>query len=305
MGKIQKGQGLKMKTSENGINLIKKMEGCQLKAYKCAAGVWTIGYGHTAGVQATNVITQEKAEEYLREDITKFEARVNKYQDKYCFNQNEFDALVSFAFNIGSIDKLTADGTRTRATIAEKILCYNKAGGKENEGLKKRRQAEQELFLTPIVAPVQQSSGKSTDGSGVIRAVQQWLNMEYGDRLRNCEACGKAILLTDGVFGAKTKAALTLALQIWINTFGHTLAIDGVFGAKTKAVCKVVSEKTNANTRGAQIVQAILYCYKYNPQLFDEVFNTDCTAALKAYQSDHELAADGAAGKLFFESALL
>lgn len=292
-----------MKTSEKGINLIKQFEGCRLQAYKCAAGVWTIGYGHTAGVKSTDTITQTQAEEYLKADLEKYEKNVEKY-NKYGWNQNEFDALVSFAFNIGSIDKLTANGTRSRATIAEKILCYNKAGEKENEGLKKRRQAEQELFLTPIVAPVQQSSGKSTVGSGVIRAVQQWLNMEYGDRLRNCTACGKAILLTDGVFGAKTKSALTLALQIWINTFGHTLAVDGIFGEKTKANVKIVSEKTNPNTRGAQIVQGILYCNKYNPQMFNEIFNKDCEAALKQYQSDHGLEPDGAAGKLFFESAL-
>ena len=293
-----------MKTSENGINLIKQFEGLRLAAYQCAAGVWTIGYGHTAGVQATNVITQEQAEKYLKEDLEKYEKNVEKYNSKYGWNQNEFDALVSFAFNIGSIDKLTANGTRERSTIAEKMLLYNKAGEEVLEGLKKRREAEQELFLTSVVAPVQQSSGKSTDGSGVIRAVQQWLNMEYGDRLRNCTACGKAILLTDGIFGAKTKATLTLALQIWINTFGHTLAVDGIFGEKTKATCKIVSEKTNANSRGAQIVQAILYCYGYNPQLFNEAFNADCTAALKAYQSDHGLAADGAAGKLFFLNAL-
>lgn len=292
-----------MKTSENGINLIKKFEGCQLKAYKCAAGVWTIGYGHTSGVQATNVITQEKAEEYLKTDLEKYEKNVEKYNAKYSWNQNEFDALVSFAYNMGSIDKLTANGTRERSTIAEKMLLYNKAGGEELAGLTKRRKAEQELFLTKV-APVQQSSGKSTDGSGVIRAVQQWLNMEYGDRLRNCAACGKAILLTDGVFGAKTKSALTLALQIWINTFGHTLAVDGIFGEKTKATCKVVSEKTNANSRGAQIVQAILYCYGYNPQMFAECFNADCTVALKAYQSDHGLAADGAVGRMFFETSL-
>lgn len=291
-----------MKTSENGINLIKKFEGCKLKAYKCAAGTWTIGFGHTSGVKSTDVITEVQAEEYLKVDLEKFEANVNKY-NKYCWNQNEFDALVSFAFNIGSIDQLTANGTRERSTIAEKMLLYNKAGGKVLAGLTKRRQAERELFLTKV-APVQQSSGKTTDGSGVIRAVQQWLNMEYGDRLRNCVACGKAILLTDGIFGSKTKAALTLALQLWINTFGHTLTVDGVFGAKTKATCKVVSEKTNANTRGAQIVQAILYCHGYNPQLFDEAFNKDCENALKEYQTEHGLEEDGIAGELFFESTL-
>ena len=291
-----------MKTSENGINLIKKLEGLRLAAYQCAAGVWTIGYGHTSGVQATNVITQEKAEEYLKTDLEKYEKNVEKYNAKYSWNQNEFDALVSFAYNIGSIDKLTANGTRERSTIAEKMLLYNKAGGEELAGLTKRRKAEQELFLTKV-APVQPISA-TIQGEGTIRAVQKWLNDEYGSYIIKCKACGNAVLEIDGAFGAKTKAALTVALQTWINTFGHTLIIDGVFGDETKAVCKVVSEKSNANTRGAQIVQAILYCHKYNPQLFSECFNADCTAALKAYQSDHGLAADGAAGKKFFESGL-
>ena len=291
-----------MKTSENGINLIKKLEGLRLAAYQCAAGVWTIGYGHTSGVQATNVITQEKAEEYLKTDLEKYEKNVEKYNAKYSWNQNEFDALVSFAYNIGSIDKLTANGTRERSTIAEKMLLYNKAGGEELAGLTKRRKAEQELFLTKV-APVQPISA-TIQGEGTIRAVQKWLNDEYGSYIIKCKACGNAVLEIDGAFGAKTKAALTVALQTWINTFGHTLIIDGVFGDETKAVCKVVSEKSNANTRGAQIVQAILYCHKYNPQLFSECFNADCTAALKAYQSGHGLAADGAAGKKFFESGL-
>ena len=295
-----------MKTSENGINSIKKFEGCQLKAYKCAAGVWTIGYGHTSGVKSTDVITEIQAESYLKTDLAKFEAHVEKYNSKYCWNQNEFDALVSFAFNIGSIDKLTADGTRTRATIAEKMLLYNKAGGKVLTGLTKRREAERELFLTKV-APVQQyvSKNKTTDGTGLIRAVQNWLNKEYGKYIKICDACGKELLQEDGAFGSKTKAALTISLQVWLNDFeGISLKVDGEFGAKTKAACKVVSTTINAYTRGAQIVQGILYCNKYNPQMFNEIFNKDCEAALKQYQSDHGLEPDGAAGKLFFESAL-
>ena len=103
-----------MRTSQNGINLIKQFEGCRLKAYKCAAGVPTIGYGHTAGVKMGQTITQVQAESYLKDDLMKYETKVMKYNDKYRFNQNEFDALVSFAYNIGSIDKLTAGGTRSR-----------------------------------------------------------------------------------------------------------------------------------------------------------------------------------------------
>lgn len=295
-----------MKTSQNGINLIKKFEGCRLKAYKCAAGKWTIGYGHTAGVKSTNVITQEKAEEVLKADLEKYEKNVEKYNGKYGWNQNEFDALVSFAFNLGSIDKLTADGTRSREVIAEKILCYNKAGGKVLAGLTERRKAEQKLFLTKI-APVQQyvSKNKTTDGSGLIRAVQQWLNKEYGKYIKKSEACGYSLLEIDGKNGSKTKAALTIALQVWLNDFKDiSLKVDGEFGSKTKAACEIVSTTVNAYTKGAQIVQAILYCNKYNPQMFDEAFNKDCETALKAYQTDHGLKADGVAGSLFFENSL-
>lgn len=290
-----------MKTSETGIKLIKKCEGCRLKAYRCVAGVLTIGYGHTAGVKENDVITKEKAEEYLKQDLEKYEKNVEKYNKTYGWNQNEFDALVSFAYNIGSIDKLTAGGTRSRKDIAEKMLLYNKAGGKATPGLTERRKEEQQLFLTKIT-PVQISA--TVQGSGTIRAVQRWINKEYGKWIKNCEACGKELLNEDGEFGAKTKAALTLALQRWINSFGNNIKIDGVFGERTKEACKVVSRNTNANTRGAKIVQAILYCYRYNPQLFTEEFNTDCENALKHYKRDHGLDADGAAGKLFFESAL-
>lgn len=293
-----------MKTSQNGINLIKKFEGCKLKAYKCAAGVWTIGYGHTAGVKSTNVITEAKAKEYLKEDLAKFEKNVEKYNEKYKWNQNEFDALVSFAFNIGNVDQLTAGGTRSGATIAEKILLYNKANGKELAGLKKRRQAERELFLTPVKTYV--SKNKSTDGSGIIRAVQQWLNTTYGSYIKACETCGNAQLETDGLYGAKTKAALTVALQVWLNAeFSCGIKITGRWNDETERACKkYVAIYQGDTSRGAQIVQAILYCNKYNPQLFAEEFNADCEASLKAYQKEHNLKDDGIAGKLFFGTAL-
>ncbi len=139
-----------MRTSQNGINLIKQLEGCRLTAYKCSAGVPTIGYGHTAGVKMGQTITQVQAESYLKDDLMKYETKVMKYYDKYRFNQNEFDALVSFAYNVGSIDQLTAGGTRSRKVIAEKMLSYCKAAGKANTGLLRRRQKERALFLTPV-----------------------------------------------------------------------------------------------------------------------------------------------------------
>lgn len=134
-----------MKISNNCIELVKEFEGCVLTAYKCPAGVWTIGYGHTEGVHSGQVTTKKQAEDTLKSDLTKFEDKVRKYS-KYNWNQNEFDALVSFAFNIGSIDQLTAKGTRTKAQISEKILAYNKASGKVLPGLTRRRKAEKALF---------------------------------------------------------------------------------------------------------------------------------------------------------------
>ena len=137
-----------MEISKEGIELIKKFEGLRLVAYKCPAGVWTIGYGHTAGVHEGLKITPETAEYYLRCDLAKFVRHVNDVdiKNKYRFTQPQFDALVSFAFNIGNINQLTANGTRNKKTIASKMLLYNKAGGRVIEGLKKRREAEHELF---------------------------------------------------------------------------------------------------------------------------------------------------------------
>ena len=111
-----------MKTSQNGINLIKKFEGCRLEAYRCPAGKPTIGYGHTAGVKMGQKITQVQAESYLKDDLVKYEKLVKKYNPKYHWNQNQFDALVSFAYNIGSIDQLTANGTRSIQEVAAAIM---------------------------------------------------------------------------------------------------------------------------------------------------------------------------------------
>ena len=144
-----------MRISNKGIELIKQFEGCRLKAYKDPAGVPTIGYGHTAGVRMGDTITQKQADELLRDDLVIFEQKVMKYDEKYHWNQNQFDALVSFAYNIGSIDQLTSNGRRNISTISNKILEYNKAGGKKLEGLARRREAEKALFDTPVeAAPV-------------------------------------------------------------------------------------------------------------------------------------------------------
>ena len=150
-----------MKTNQKGINLIKECEGCRLTAYKDAVGVWTIGYGHTTNVRQGDKITQAEADALLVKDIARYESTINNANEKYNydFNENEFSALVSFAFNIGNIIQLTQNGKRSKAEIAEKMLLYVKAGGKTLPGLVSRRKRERELFLTPCDVSDQITTG--------------------------------------------------------------------------------------------------------------------------------------------------
>ena len=142
--------------SQNGINLIKQFEGCYLTAYYDSVGVITIGYGTTnadSSIIGTTItpgmtISQATAEKWLMLSLNnKYAPLVNKYNSKYSWTQNEFDALISFAYNIGSIDQLTANGTRDKTTIANKIPEYCHANGQKLDGLVRRRLAEKELFL--------------------------------------------------------------------------------------------------------------------------------------------------------------
>lgn len=135
-----------MKTSDNGIKLITSFEGCKLSAYQDPVGVWTIGFGHTAGVKPGMVIDSDTAILLFKEDLKKYEANVNKFMPIYHFTQNQYDAMVSYAYNIGSINKLVDNGKRTLQEISDDIPNHNKAKGKVLAGLTKRRAAEKALF---------------------------------------------------------------------------------------------------------------------------------------------------------------
>lgn len=141
--------------SEKGLALIRKWEGLRLEAYQDITGCWTIGYGHTLGVCKGDRITQEQAELYLIQDCTKANHAVLNYDYKYHWNQNEEDALTSFAFNLGeaSIAQVTDKGTRSKALIAAKMLLYYNAGGRKIDGLVNRRKDEHALFITPDREP--------------------------------------------------------------------------------------------------------------------------------------------------------
>ena len=139
-----------MKTSEKGIALITSFEGFSPKACKCVSTekYYTIGYGHYGkDVKECATITKVKALELLKSDLVRFEKNVMKYDNIYHYNQNQFDALVSFAYNVGSIDGLTKNGTRSKAEIAKCMTMYNRSGGRVLDGLTKRRSREKELFL--------------------------------------------------------------------------------------------------------------------------------------------------------------
>lgn len=174
-----------MKISDAGVALIASFEGCKLNAYWDATGkVWTIGYGHTKNVKKGDVITQAQANQFLKDDCADAERQVMRFDSIYQWNQNEFDALVSFAFNVGSIDQLTAKGTRTRAQIAEKLPAYNKSGGVLLNGLTRRRNAEKKLFLTPVSGAAAQTTQTTTSESVYVAKVTATrLNVRTGQAL--------------------------------------------------------------------------------------------------------------------------
>lgn len=145
-----------MKISDRGIEFIKNEEGCRLDAYHCPAGILTIGIGHTTAAGFPEVkegmkVTEREAMEILKSDLRKFEAVVNKLV-KVSINQTQFDALVSFVFNVG-------EGNFSKSTLLKKLNKgdyngaasefhrWNKAGGKVNKGLTNRRAREAALFI--------------------------------------------------------------------------------------------------------------------------------------------------------------
>lgn len=148
-----------MDISKSGLNFIKKWEGgpwLQAKRFGSERYL-SIGYGHYGpDVKIGQTITQAEAEALLKKDVQNAVNHVNYMNNKYAynFNQNEFDALVSFAYNIGSINQLTANGTRSKKVIAEKMLLYVKSCGVTLQGLVNRRKAENKLFLTKVTANV-------------------------------------------------------------------------------------------------------------------------------------------------------
>ncbi|RHJ74417.1 lysozyme [Parabacteroides sp. AM08-6] len=131
---------------------MKSFESLRLEAYRCPAGVWTIGYGHTAGVRRGDVIDEQRAEYLLAEDLKKFEDVVNRECPHV--NQNQFDALVSFTFNVGSgnFQKSTllkcVKANPDNVNIRYEFSRWNKSKGMVLAGLIRRRKAEADLYFS-------------------------------------------------------------------------------------------------------------------------------------------------------------
>lgn len=141
--------------TKEGIELIKGFEGCMLEAYKCQAGVWTIGYGHTQGVYEGKKITEEEAERLLASDLAKFETGVRNILGSVALGmrENKIDALVSLAFNIGlsafqksTLCRLVKADSEDKA-IAKEFVKWVYAGGVKSKGLVRRRKAEADMYF--------------------------------------------------------------------------------------------------------------------------------------------------------------
>ena len=139
-----------METSQDGLKLIKKFEGCELKSYQDSVGVWTLGYGHTKGVEEGQEITQDEAEEMLASELGEYEGYINDMVE--CdLEQHQFDALVAWVYNLGptnlrSSTMLKRLNANDLDDVPNQIKRWDKAGGKVLQGLVRRREAEALMF---------------------------------------------------------------------------------------------------------------------------------------------------------------
>lgn len=189
-----------MKLSENGKKLLMEWEGFCNKAYKCVATekYYTIGFGHYGkDVSKGMTITRTDAQKLLEKDLRAFESKVEKYDDIYHWTQNQFDAMVLFAYNVGSIDKLTNNGKRSIEEISKKMLEYNRSGGNVLTGLTNRRLKEQAIFNTMEI--------KASD---VINCVKLVIDGKYG-----CGIDRKKKLEKDGFNYSKIQEIVNLVLK--------------------------------------------------------------------------------------------
>lgn len=161
-----------MRLSKNGRNLIKEFEGLRLNAYQDSVGKWTIGYGHTQGVYSGMSISQAQADAFLDQDVTSHAAGIFNFVTVK-LNQNQFDALVSFHFNLGAYilqdsTLLTYINNKNWQAAANEMKAYVHAGNQVLPGLVRRRNAEVALFLSTTTNEDEGQTGPETKTKGEI-----------------------------------------------------------------------------------------------------------------------------------------
>lgn len=253
--------------SEEGINLIKSFEGCRLSAYQDSGGIWTIGYGHTSNVYSGMKITEEQAEIFLEKDVEISQREVDR-DVLVSINQNQFDTLVSFTYNVGTkafrtstlLKKINRKDMEGAANEFEKWV---KADGRIIRGLEKRRKIEKDIFLYGYKK------------ENFIATFQQWINKNYNYEIK-----------VDGIYGKETKKAGIMAYQKEIG-----VKIDGIFGGITRNTVRNLKIGDKGNQ--IYILQGFLYCNQYNPKGMDGIFGLNTENELKKFQKDNNLLENG------------
>lgn len=180
-----------MKTSDRGLALIEEFEGFRAQAYRDPVGIWTIGYGFTRGVEQGDQITREEADRRLRAELSSYEAAVYRATGGNV-TQAQFDALVSFAWNVGKdgmagSSVIKAHNRGDYQSAARAFGLWNKAGGKVWPGLTRRRAAEAALYLSdapadmpqaveperPVTASTINRAGVAAGGTAVVASVAE------------------------------------------------------------------------------------------------------------------------------------
>lgn len=237
-----------MNISNNGINLIKTYEGCELIAYKCPAGIWTIGIGHTGSVDGKPInngltITASKASELLKEDLKSFENAINKYVTVQ-ITQNMFDALISFTYNVGignfkASTLLKKLNTGDYKGAAEEFAKWNKANGVVLLGLTKRRASEKALFLNGFDSTIQ---SKNNDW---IKNIQIIIGVTV-DGLAGVETLSKIPAIKNG-----SKGDIAKLLQEKLTYLGYdTKGIDGDIGTSSVSAIKAFQKANKLTVDG-------------------------------------------------------
>ena len=239
----------RMKISEKGLAMIESFEGCLLKASNKLDGVWTIGYGQTGNYYGKRVrrgmtTTKALAHAWLRDHSIKTYEDAVTQAVKVPLNQNQFDALVSFAYNVGvgalkqstALRKLNAGDY---AGAADALTMWTKCNGKVLAGLVRRRKEERALFLTPVT---QTNTGNTDllrkgDKGDDVKLLQHRLNI-LGSQLAE-----------DGIWGVKTDQAVRN------YQYKAGLTVDGIVGAKTKAALIRDAILARAAEMGAYMVK--------------------------------------------------